>query len=192
LHSTGPCPNAFITKLSASGSLVWTTYLGGSGPDDAHAIAVDGTGNVWVAGETVSPDFPTTSGAISRTLHGETDLGPLRYGDAFAAKLDASGSHLLYSTYLGGSGPDGASGIAIDGSGAVYIAGGTQSADFPTTAGRSRRPTAAASQISRQASSATDLSPSSIPPGILLTRHLPASRTATRRRLQWTPQGRHT
>ena len=135
LHSTGPCPNAFITKLSASGSLVWTTYLGGSGPDDAHAIAVDGTGNVWVAGETVSPDFPTTSGAISRTLHGETDLGPLRYGDAFAAKLDASGSHLLYSTYLGGSGPDGASGIAIDGSGAVYIAGGTQSADFPTTAG---------------------------------------------------------
>jgi len=134
-NGTGPCPNAFITKLSPSGSLAWTTYLGGSGPDDAHAIAVDGAGNVWVAGETVSPNFPTTAGAISRTFHGEVDLGPLRYGDAFAAKLDASGSHLLYSTYLGGSGPDGALGIAIDGTGAVYIAGGTQSTDFPTTPG---------------------------------------------------------
>ncbi len=132
---SGPCNNAFITKLTPSGSIAWTTYLGGSGPDDAHVIAVDGSGDVWVAGETVSPNFPTTAGAISRTFHGEVDLGPLRYGDAFVAKFDASGSHLLYSTYLGGSGPDGALGIAVDGTGAVYVAGGTQSTDFPTTPG---------------------------------------------------------
>jgi hypothetical protein len=101
---TVPCNNAFITKLTPTGSVAWTTYLGGSGPDDAHAVAIDGTGNVWVAGETVSPNFPTTAGAISRTFHGELDDGPLRFGDAFVAKLDPAGSHLLYSTYLGGRG----------------------------------------------------------------------------------------
>jgi uncharacterized protein (TIGR03437 family) len=129
------CNNAFITKLSPSGSVAWSTYLGGSGPDDAHAIAVDSAGNVWVAGETLSPNFPTTAGAISRTFQGEINLGPLRYGDAFVAKLDPSGSHLLYSTYLGGSGPDGAFSLAVDAAGAVYIAGGTGSPNFPTTAG---------------------------------------------------------
>jgi uncharacterized protein (TIGR03437 family) len=130
-----PCTNAFITKLSASGSIAWTTYLGGSGPDDAHTIAVDSAGNVWVAGETVSPNFPTTPGAISRTFHGEIQDGPLLYGDAFVAKLDPTGAHLLYSTYLGGSAPDAAFGLAVDSSGAVYIAGGTQSTNFPTTPG---------------------------------------------------------
>jgi uncharacterized protein (TIGR03437 family) len=129
------CNNAFITKLSPSGSVVWSTYVGGSGPDDAHAIAVDSAGNVWVAGETVSPNFPTTAGAISRTFQGEVDLGPLRYGDAFVAKLDPTGSHLIYSTYLGGSGPDGAFGLAVDATGAVYIAGGSGSPNFPTTPG---------------------------------------------------------
>jgi len=129
------CNNAFITKLSPSGSIVWSTYLGGSGPDDAHAIAVDSAGNVWVAGETISPNFPTTAGAISRTFQGEVDIGPLRYGDAFVAKLDPTGSHLLYSTYLGGSGPDAASGLALDATSAVFIAGGTGSPNFPTTAG---------------------------------------------------------
>ena len=88
-----------------------------------------------MAGATVSPNFPTTAGAISRTFHGELDLGPLRYGDAFAAKLDPSGSHLLYSTYLGGSGVDIAFGIAVDTTGAAYVAGNTESTDFPTTPG---------------------------------------------------------
>ncbi len=92
-------------------------------------------GNVWVAGSTVSPNFPTTAGAISRIFHGEIDLGPLRFGDAFVAKLDPTGSHLLYSTYLGGSGPDAAFGLAVDSMGAAYVAGGTQSPDFPTTSG---------------------------------------------------------
>jgi uncharacterized protein (TIGR03437 family) len=129
------CNNAFITKLSPSGSIAWTTYLGGSGPDDAHAIAIDSTGNVWVAGETVSPNFPTTANAISRTFGGEVTVGPFQYGDAFASKLDPTGSHLLYSTYLGGSAADGALGIAVDATGAVYVAGGTGSSNFPTTTG---------------------------------------------------------
>jgi uncharacterized protein (TIGR03437 family) len=132
---TTPCTNAFITKLSPSGKVVWSTYLGGTGSDDAHAIAVDGAGNVWVAGETVSPNFPTTPGAISRTFHGEIQGGPLLFGDAFVAELDPPGAHLLYSTYLGGSAPDAAFGLAVDSSGSVYIAGGTQSADFPITPG---------------------------------------------------------
>ena len=131
----GPCNIAFITKLTPSGSVAWSTYLGGSGPDDAHAIALDSAGNVWVAGQTVSPNFPTTANAISRTFGGEIDLGPLRYGDAFVAKLDPTGTHLLYSTYLGGSQADGAFGIAVDASGAAYVAGGTGSPNFPTTAG---------------------------------------------------------
>jgi uncharacterized protein (TIGR03437 family) len=131
----GPCSNAFITKLSPSGSVAWSTYLGGSGPDDAHTIAVDSAGNVWVAGATVSPNFPTTANALSRTFHGEVDLGPLRFGDAFVSKLDPTGSHLLYSTYLGGSGPDAVFGIAVDASGAAYVAGGTGSPNFPTTPG---------------------------------------------------------
>jgi uncharacterized protein (TIGR03437 family) len=131
----GPCSNAFVTKLSPSGSIAWSTYLGGSGPDDAHAIAIDSAGNVWVAGSTVSPDFPITANAVSRTFGGEIDLGPFRFGDAFVAKFDPTGSHLLYSTYLGGSGADAAFGIAVDSTGAVYVAGGTGSPNFPTTSG---------------------------------------------------------
>ena len=130
-----PCSVAFITKLTPSGGVAWTTYLGGSGPDDAHAIAVDSTGNVWVAGQTVSPNFPTTANAISKTFGGEIDLGPLRYGDAFVSKLDPTGSHLLYSTYLGGSQADAASGLALDSTGSAYVSGGTGSPNFPTTPG---------------------------------------------------------
>jgi uncharacterized protein (TIGR03437 family) len=130
-----PCSIAFITKLTPSGSVAWSTYLGGSGPDDAHTIALDSTGNVWLAGQTVSPNFPTTANAISRKFGGEIDLGPLRFGDAFVSKLDPTGSHLLYSTYLGGSEADVAYGIAVDSTGAAYISGGTGSPNFPTTPG---------------------------------------------------------
>jgi uncharacterized protein (TIGR03437 family) len=133
-----PCSVAFITKLSPSGSVAWSTYLGGTGPDDAHTIAVDNVGNVWVAGQTVSPNFPTTANAISRTFGGELDVGPLRFGDAFVSKLDPTGSLLLYSTYLGGSQADEASGLAVDSSGAAYVAGGTQSNNFPITSGAYR------------------------------------------------------
>ena len=130
-----PCTDAFVTKIGPSGALVWATYLGGSGPDDAHAIAVDSAGNPWIAGETVSPDFPVTANALQTTFHGEVDFGPMRFGDGFVAKLDPAAGRLLYSTYLGGSAPDAVFALAIDSAGSAYATGGTQSFDFPTTPG---------------------------------------------------------
>jgi hypothetical protein len=130
-----PCPDAFVTKFSPSGALIYCTYLGGSSRDDAHSIAVDSAGNAWIAGETVSPDFPTTANALSRMFHGEIDLGPLPFGDAFVAELDPAGTKLLYSTYLGGGAADGAFSIATDTAGSAYVTGATQSADFPVTPG---------------------------------------------------------
>lgn len=134
-HTEVPCPDAFALKLSPSGTVVWATYLGGSGQDDAHAIAVDGAGNAWIAGETVSKDFPVTANAFDASFGGEIDLGPLSFGDAFVAKLDPTGSKLLYATYLGGSAPDGVFAAAVDAAGSAYVTGGTSSSNFPTTAG---------------------------------------------------------
>lgn len=133
---TGPCPHAFVMKFSPSGSLIYSTYLGGSGADYAHSIAADSAGNAWIAGETLSPDFPTTANAVSRTFGGEVvATGGGTFGDAFVAELGPAGAKLLYSTYLGGSAADGAFGIAIDAAGSAYVAGTTQSADFPVTPG---------------------------------------------------------
>ncbi len=132
---TGPCPDAFVMKFSPSGSVIYSTYLGGAGRDDAHSIAIDSAGDVWIAGETVSSNFPTTADALSSTFHGEIDLGPEQFGDGFVAELDPAGARLLYSTYLGGSAADGAFGIAIDAAGSAYVVGGTQSANFPVTTG---------------------------------------------------------
>ncbi len=103
--------------------LVYGTYLGGTGFDSAEAIAVDTSGNVYVTGETVSLDFPTTN-AVQKTSGGSNDV--------FVAKLNAGASNLVYSTYLGGSGDDFAHGIAVDSSGNAYVIGNTESPDFPT------------------------------------------------------------
>jgi hypothetical protein len=123
--------DVFVTKLNPTGSgLVYSTYLGGSASEDTRTggqIAVDAAGNVYVAGATSSSNFPTTIGAFQSALAGG--------GDAFVTKLDPSGSALLYSTYLGGSSDDGAFGIAVDGAGSAYVAGSTNSSNFPTTAG---------------------------------------------------------
>jgi hypothetical protein len=117
-----------VTKLNASGSaLVYSTFLGGTNYDFATAIAVDSAGAVYVAGTTFSSDFPTTPGAFDTSYNGGTD--------AFVTKLDASGSALLYSTYLGGTDADFAYAIAVDSAGAIYVAGETDSTDFPTTPG---------------------------------------------------------
>jgi hypothetical protein len=119
--------HAFVTKLNASGSaLVYSTYLGGagfSGIDNANAIAVDSTGAAYVTGETGSPDFPTVS-PIQATKRGERA--------AFVTKFDPSGSALMYSTYLSGSGVDQGAAIAVDDAGHAYVAGSTSSKDFPT------------------------------------------------------------
>ena len=116
--------NAFVTKITGSGSLVYSTYLGGSEYDRANGIAVDSSGNVYITGNTSSTDFPVKN-AYQATLAGEGN------GNAFIAKLDPSGSGLIFSTYLGGTGGDFGIAITIDSSGSAYIAGTTRSPDFP-------------------------------------------------------------
>jgi PKD repeat protein len=126
--------DVFVTKLNAAGTdLLYSTYLGGTGSDMGKGIAVDGSGNVYITGETKSADFPTTAGAFNRSYGG----GGVQ--DGFVAKLNAAGTDLVYSTYLGGAGEDQGRGIAVDGSGNAYITGETKSADFPTTAGAFNR-----------------------------------------------------
>jgi hypothetical protein len=119
--------DAFVSKLNPSGSaLVYSTYVGGSGDDAAHAIAVDGSGNAYVTGLSRSADFPTVNPFQT------TNRGGPSNEDAFVFKLNSSGSALVYSTYLGGSGDDETESIAVDGTGNAYVAGQTQSPDFPT------------------------------------------------------------
>ncbi len=125
----GGVGDAFITELNSTGTaLVYSTYLGGSGFDGGTSIAVDSAGDAYVTGETSSVDFPTTPGAF-QTIYGG---GPQ---DAFVTEINATGTALIYSTYIGGSGLDGGQGIAIDAAGDAYVTGYTQSSNFPVTAG---------------------------------------------------------
>ncbi len=124
--------NAFITVINAyasgAASLLYSTYLGGSGVDRGLGIEVDNSGNAYVTGLTESTDFPVTTGAFQSALKG--------HGNAFIAVINtyASGAAaLVYSSYLGGSNFDAGFGIAIDNSGNAYITGLTQSPDFPYT-----------------------------------------------------------
>jgi hypothetical protein len=94
---------------------VYSTFLGGTDIDDAHGIAVDGAGNAYVTGETVSADFPTTAGALQRTRRGQYDV--------FVTKLNATGSALVYSTFLGGAAVDNGERIAVDASGRAFVMG---------------------------------------------------------------------
>ncbi len=108
-------------------SLVFSTFLGASNNDAGRAIAVDIAGNAYVTGETVSTNFPTVS-AYNTAFGGGT-----LYGDAFVTKLNPTGSGLVYSTYLGGTGEDQGLGISVDSSGNAYVIGRTNSTNFPTT-----------------------------------------------------------
>ncbi|HEV2352469.1 MAG TPA: SBBP repeat-containing protein, partial [Terriglobia bacterium] len=117
--------NAFVTKLNATGNaLVYSTYLGGVGVDEAAGIALDLAGNAYIMGQTDSLNFPLASSLQARFGGGSSD--------AFVTKLNTSGSALVYSTYLGGNSLDEASAIAIDSVGNAYITGWTQSTNFPT------------------------------------------------------------
>ena len=123
----GPLGDAFVVKLNRAGSsLVYATYLGGVHNDSGYGIAVDDDGNAYVTGDTLSADFPTVNAAQPVSGGG----GPFE-GDAFIAKLDATGSALLYSTYLGGGGDELSYGIALDAQGDAYVAGYTSSTNFP-------------------------------------------------------------
>jgi uncharacterized repeat protein (TIGR01451 family) len=120
--------DVFVTVLANDGSsLIYSTYIGGSGGDEAYGIALDTTGNIYVTGMT-KLDFPTV-GAYQASGDGNTN-----FGDAFIFKLDPSQNGtagLIYSTYLGGSSDDIATAIAIDSSGNAYVTGQTVSTDFP-------------------------------------------------------------
>ncbi len=122
----GLSQNAFVTKFSPDGKILYSTYLGGSYLDSPTAIAVDKAGNAWVTGYTYSPDFPVTKGALQPQLP-----GPYR---AFLAKIGPDGDSLLYATFLGGSAGDSASAMALDGEGSVYLTGWAGSPDFPVSA----------------------------------------------------------
>ena len=121
--------DVFITKIR-NGQVIFTTVLASSGDDIGRAIAVDLSNNIYVAGTATAGDFPTTVGAAqTRFAWAE---------DAFVAKLDPAG-RLVYATFVGASGSDVAYGLAVDGVGNAYVAGGTTSVDFPTTAGAPQR-----------------------------------------------------
>ncbi len=129
--------DAFVGKLNPSGSdAIFLSYLGGSGVEaglgsgsNEPSIAVDSAGSAYVAGTTSSTDFPTTQGAFQRASAG--------WQDVFVTKLNASGTGLAYSTYVGGEATDGAKGIAVDSGGNAYVTGSAGGA-FPTTAGALR------------------------------------------------------
>ncbi|MEW6668788.1 MAG: SBBP repeat-containing protein [Thermodesulfobacteriota bacterium] len=119
----GGARDAFVTKLSPAGnSLLYSTYLGGGDEEFAETLAIDSSGNAYVAGRTASSNFPMLN-PYQGTYQGGNDC--------FVAKLGPSGSSLVFSTYLGGSGGDDGTSIGIDGAGNVYVAGLTSSLNFP-------------------------------------------------------------
>jgi hypothetical protein len=115
--------------------LVYGTYLGGTGFDSATGLAIDDAGNAYVSGVTGSVDFPTTPGAHQSAFAGGTGEILGLPTDVFVAKLNAAGSALIYSTYLGGSNDDFGFGLAVDAAGNAFVNGATTSTNFPTTAG---------------------------------------------------------
>jgi predicted MPP superfamily phosphohydrolase len=119
--------DAFVAKVNPAGTaLVYAGFLGGSGSDGGEGIAVDSSGNAYVTGYTCSSDFPAVVGPYTNYRGG---------GDAFVAKVNPSGTALVYSGFLGGLGADVGEGIAVDSSGNAYVTGGTWSSDFPAVVG---------------------------------------------------------
>lgn len=120
--------DAFVSKFSSAGSLLYSSLLGGNNSDVGGAIALDYLGNIYIGGLTISEDFPVVN-AIQPAMGG--------FEDAFATKFNAGGQSLAYSTYLGGTNDReeyGIIGIGVDGSGTAYMVGSTSARDFPTTA----------------------------------------------------------
>jgi hypothetical protein len=134
---SGGFDEIFVSKLSADGTqLLYSTYLGGGSfaVNDGLAIAVDSAGQAYVGGNTAALDFPTTAGGFQRNAGGCPNIDGT-YCDGFLTELNASGTGLVYSTFVGGTDQDRVQGVALDTSGNVYITGQTVSTDFPTTPG---------------------------------------------------------
>lgn len=124
--------DAFISKLNSIGSsLIFSTFLGGSGDDHSWCIKFDNTGSLYVVGYTTSYDFPTTPG-VFKTSH---NMGLTTNFDVFVSKVNASGSSLIYSTYIGGTSDDFTKSFDLDNQNNIYIAGFTLSSDFDVTSG---------------------------------------------------------
>lgn len=125
----------YITKFGPDGKVIWSTFFGGGQDDTAKALAVDGAGAVYLAGNTNSSDLPITLGAPQA----RRGLGGQRNEDGFVAKLNATGTAVVWCTYLGGNNDDNIAGMALGPAGEVYVAGDTLASDFPTTAGVLKR-----------------------------------------------------
>jgi uncharacterized repeat protein (TIGR01451 family) len=134
-----PCRDVFVSKFNPTGTkLQYSTYIGGSNDDVATQLVLDMAGDMFVAGYTLSTDFPVTPKAFQKTFGGGTVTG-----DAFFFELASKGIGLEFASYLGGSGEDMAYGMAVDGVPSatpdVYIVGSTTSTNFPTTTGAFQR-----------------------------------------------------
>lgn len=119
----GGLGDTFITKITAAGTVAFSTYLGGNGNEEAYDVALDGDGNIVVTGYTSSQNFPTAN-AIAKNFLGGTD-------DIFIAKFNSSASALVFSTYFGGLGSDNGVGVAVDKDKKIYVTGYTASQNFP-------------------------------------------------------------
>ncbi len=164
-------PTAFVTKLDPGGTKqVYSTYLGGATGKGrcecggATGIAVDAAGNAYISGRTGSKTFPTTAGALQRRKPAPKGYG----GSGFVSGLNPAGSGLVYSTYLGGYGDDGAEALALDPAGQVYVTGTTIASNFPTTAGAFQRKSRSGGY--GYAAFVTELDPSGPPLAGLATR----------------------
>jgi hypothetical protein len=124
LKNDGSCASAFVTKLNADGSrALYSSYLGGHGTQSGEGIALNSSGNAFVVGGTDAKDFPTTAGSAQPV--------PAGAEDAFVVQFSSSGSHLNFSTFLGGTGADVGNAIALDSFGNAFITGRTESKNFP-------------------------------------------------------------
>ncbi|MBL8295564.1 MAG: SBBP repeat-containing protein [Bryobacterales bacterium] len=135
-----PFGDAFVAKLNPDGgAFAYVTYLGGNRDDVAGAIAVDAQGNAYVVGSTLSTNFPVTAQAVGPTFRGGVQNTIFPGGDGFVTKLNATGSALVYSTYLGGSQDDWASAVTVDAGGNAWVTGATLSSNFPVSQDATQR-----------------------------------------------------
>lgn len=137
----GGASDTYIAKLGPTGTILWSTLLGGAGEEACYGLALHPSdGSVYGAGYSNSTNFPTTAGALQLAYAGPSP-GPVGSGDGIVFRLAPSGASLVYATYLGGSAADMVAenhGLVVDGSGRAFVIGRTQSGDFPTSPGAYR------------------------------------------------------